>query len=275
MPPAPGSRAADRGPDGAPLPPSVVRARCAGGAGDAGRGHPRHRIGDAGRVHTAAAVAAVVDEVVAEADRVVLFPPGARRGAPEPGDVWQEAARCAGQAPDPRRRRKLGHRDGGPGPVRARRRRVHERAARRAVRRSAALRASWSAAAREAVRPRPQSGDGSGAAVTDAAVKAVGADVYDDAGDRDNAGRVSRVIDGNPDTGWKTFNYKQQFPALKPGVGIMTSFASPVQLSSLVIESPSPAPRSRSAPRRRRTPSSATPCCSPAPHWTTATRRWR
>ena len=76
--------------------------------------------------------------------------------------------------------------------------------------------------------------------MTDAAVKAVGADVYDDAGDRDNAGRVSRVIDGNPDTGWKTFNYKQQFPALKPGVGIMTSFASPVQLSSLVIESPSP-----------------------------------
>ena len=59
-------------------------------------------------------------------------------------------------------------------------------------------------------------------------------------GDRDNAGRVSRVIDGNPGTGWKTFSYKQQFPALKPGVGIMTSFASPVQLSSLIIASPSP-----------------------------------
>jgi hypothetical protein len=48
------------------------------------------------------------------------------------------------------------------------------------------------------------------------------------------------VIDGNPDTGWKTFSYKQQFPALKPGVGIMTSFASPVQLSGLAIDSPSP-----------------------------------
>ena len=85
-----------------------------------------------------------------------------------------------------------------------------------------------------------QSDNGAAAPVGDAAVKAVGAAVYDDAGDRDNAGRVSRVIDGNPGTGWKTFSYKQQFPALKPGVGIMTSFASPVQLSSLIIASPSP-----------------------------------
>ena len=75
---------------------------------------------------------------------------------------------------------------------------------------------------------------------SDAAIRAVGASVYDNAGDRDNAGRVSRVIDGDPDTGWKTFNYKQQFPALKPGVGIMTSFASPVQLSGVAIDSPSP-----------------------------------
>ena len=27
------------------------------------------------------------------------------------------------------------------------------------------------------------------------------------------------MIDGDPDTGWRTFDYKQQFPALKPGVG--------------------------------------------------------
>ena len=62
-------------------------------------------------------------------------------------------------------------------------------------------RASWSAAARAAGVPAaaPAQADGGAAApVGDAAVKAVGADVYDDAGDRDNAGRVSRVIDGNP-----------------------------------------------------------------------------
>jgi hypothetical protein len=84
-----------------------------------------------------------------------------------------------------------------------------------------------------------QPGDPAAAPIAEAAIKAVGASVYDNAGDRDNAGRVSRVIDGDPDTGWRTFNYRQQFPALKPGVGIMTSFASPVQLSGLAIDSPS------------------------------------
>ena len=69
---------------------------------------------------------------------------------------------------------------------------------------------------------------------------AAGVEVYDRTGDRDNDGRVSRVIDGNPASGWNTFTYKQQFPALKPGVGIMVSFASAVQLSELTIESPSP-----------------------------------
>ncbi len=67
-----------------------------------------------------------------------------------------------------------------------------------------------------------------------------GVEVYDRSGDRDNNGRVSRVIDGNPSSGWNTFTYKQQFPALKPGVGIMVSFASAVQLSELTIDSASP-----------------------------------
>ena len=48
------------------------------------------------------------------------------------------------------------------------------------------------------------------------------------------------MIDGNPASGWNTFTYKQQFPALKPGVGIMVSFASAVQLSELTIDSASP-----------------------------------
>jgi hypothetical protein len=50
---------------------------------------------------------------------------------------------------------------------------------------------------------------------------------------------VSRVIDGDPASSWRTYVYKQQFPALKPGVGIMVSFASAVQLSELTITSPS------------------------------------
>jgi len=231
---------AERGADGAPLPPSTVRPGIAVEletlvVGTLGTDS------DAGRVRTAAAVRSVVDEVVAEADRVVLFPPEHDGVPPEPGDVWQPRGAAPKQA-DPRRKRKLavgmaglglcvlavagymsvqlGELFGDPTP--------------RIVVGSSAGSSGGGAAAPQ------QAGEDPAAPVADAAIKAVGAAVYDDAGDRDNAGRVSRVIDGNPSTGWKTFSYKQQFPALKPGVGIMTSFASPVQLSSLVIASPSP-----------------------------------
>ena len=73
-----------------------------------------------------------------------------------------------------------------------------------------------------------------------APVAVAGIEVYDPTGDSDNAGRVSRVIDGNVSTNWRTFEYRQQFPALKPGVGIMVSFASAVQLTAVTVESPSP-----------------------------------
>lgn len=236
-----GLRPAERGTEGAPLAPSAVRpgvpveleTLVVGTLGP---------DSEAGRVRTAAAVRNVVDEVVAEADRVVLFPPEHDGVPPEPGDVWQPRGAVPKQA-DPRRRRKLalglaglglcvlavagymsvqlGELFGDPTP--------------RIVVGSGAGGTSGGGGA-----AAPQQANAGGAPVGDTAVKAVGADVYDDAGDRDNAGKVSRVIDGNPSTGWKTFSYKQQFPALKPGVGIMTSFASPVQLSSLIIESPSP-----------------------------------
>ena len=73
-----------------------------------------------------------------------------------------------------------------------------------------------------------------------APVAVAGIEVYDPTGDSDNAGRVSRIIDGNVGTNWRTFEYRQQFPALKPGVGIMMSFASAVQLTAVTVESPSP-----------------------------------
>jgi hypothetical protein len=73
-----------------------------------------------------------------------------------------------------------------------------------------------------------------------APVAVAGIEVYDPTGDADNSGRVSRIIDGNVDSNWRTFEYKQQFPALKPGVGIMVSFASAVQLTAVSIVSPSP-----------------------------------
>jgi hypothetical protein len=231
-----GLNPADRAPEGAPVSPSAVRpgvpveleTLVVGTLG----------ANDAQRVRTAAAVRSVVDDVVAEADRVVLFPPDHDGVPPEPGDVWQPRDTVKRPA-DPRRRRKLLVGMAGLGLCVLG---VGGYA-------SAQLGSLFSTStppivvAGSSVPPSgAQSGDsgGAGAPAGDAAVKAVGAAIYDRAGDQDNAGRVSRVIDGDPATGWKTFNYRQQFPALKPGVGVMTSFASPVQLSGLTIDSPSP-----------------------------------
>ena len=157
---------------------------------------------------------------------------------PAPGDVWQDGAR-AHTAHDPERRRKLlvglaglaiavllvlgfvGSQvgslfsDGRGAPVIV----VDNDAA------------PQPGAPAPAAAPAPAGG---------APVAVAGIEVYDPTGDSDNAGRVSRVIDGNVSTNWRTFEYRQQFPALKPGVGIMVSFASAVQLTAVTVESPSP-----------------------------------
>jgi hypothetical protein len=65
-----------------------------------------------------------------------------------------------------------------------------------------------------------------------------GVEIYGPA-DGDNAARVTRVIDGDLVSAWRTSTYRQQLPALKPGIGIVISFVSPVQLSSLSVASPS------------------------------------
>nr|WP_239029473.1 protein kinase family protein [Pseudonocardia acidicola] len=192
--------------------------------------------GAPGRVHTAAAVHKLLAEVVAEDDRAALFPP-VHDGVPSaPGDVWQDEGRAV-RPVDPERRRKLAiglcvlgagmlivfgylgvqigslfGDSGGPRIV---------------VGNSAAPPAAPAAA------PAPAPVGGS------TAIQPATVEVYDNTGDKDNAGRISRVIDGDPTTSWRTYIYKQQFPTLKPGVGVMASFVSPVQLSSLSIDSPS------------------------------------
>lgn len=55
----------------------------------------------------------------------------------------------------------------------------------------------------------------------------------------DSPTHVSRVIDGDPATQWRTDKYFQPFPALKPGIGIMATFASPVTLEEVDVDSPS------------------------------------
>jgi hypothetical protein len=203
-------------------------------------------VGAPGHVHTAAAVQRLLTEVVEEDDGAGLFPP-ARDGSPaEPGDVWREGGHPAG-APDRERRRKLALGLSG-----------------LAV--AAALVVGYlgvqfsslftdpdspTIVVGGSVGPSPAGGGtepsggiaagaGGGSEPSGGIAAVAGVEVYDKSGDGDNAARVSRVIDGDPDGGWRTFVYKQDFPALKPGVGIMVSFVSPVQLSSLTILSPSP-----------------------------------
>ena len=169
--------------------------------------------------------------MVAEDDRIALFPP-AHDGLPSsPGDVWQDSNRPP-PPPDPQRRRKLAiglsalgaavlvvlgylglqltsvFSDGGrpaivvsgpdpaqPPAVRATRGRPPDE--------------------RPAPPPRPAARRWPpGSRSTTAAATGT------------TTAGCRRVIDGNPDSGWNTFTYKQQFPALKPGVGIMVSFAS-------------------------------------------------
>jgi hypothetical protein len=65
-------------------------------------------------------------------------------------------------------------------------------------------------------------------------------EVFNVGGTPDNPRRVGFATDGDPGTEWRTDTYRQQFPALKPGVGLISSFAEPVKFASVVIDSPSP-----------------------------------
>jgi hypothetical protein len=71
------------------------------------------------------------------------------------------------------------------------------------------------------------------------AVKPSKVAVFTVKGDKDNAGAVRRIIDDNPKTTWNTGKYKQPFPALKPGIGVMLTFDEAVKLAQISIDSPS------------------------------------
>ncbi len=65
-------------------------------------------------------------------------------------------------------------------------------------------------------------------------------EVYNVDGTPDNPRRAAFATDGDVGTEWRTDTYKQQFPALKPGVGLMASFAESVKFAAVKIDSPSP-----------------------------------
>ncbi|GAA5124011.1 protein kinase family protein [Pseudonocardia adelaidensis] len=230
-----GLPAAERTPAGALLPPSELRPGVPVELDTLTRG-TLGPDGAPGHVHTAAAVQRLLSEVVAEDDRMALFPP-AHDGVPSsPEDVWQDRGRTVTPT-DPQRRRKmtialtalaaavlmvLGYLgvqlgamfvDSGGPPIVVEGEPVQPEQAQPQV----------------APAPAPAGPTVGGLAV----------EVYDQGGDPDNSDRAARVIDHNPATAWGTSTYYQQFPAYRPGIGIMVSFASAVQLSDLTIESPS------------------------------------
>ncbi|WP_433784567.1 protein kinase family protein [Actinomycetospora sp. CA-101289] len=74
--------------------------------------------------------------------------------------------------------------------------------------------------------------------------------VYSPAGDPDNPTRINRAADNDPSTTWSTSEYRQQLPALKPGIGMMSTFTTPAAVAAVTVRSPSPGTRIeiRSAP---------------------------
>jgi hypothetical protein len=65
--------------------------------------------------------------------------------------------------------------------------------------------------------------------------------VYDPSGlgTPDHQRDVGKLLDGNPNTGWSTDSYFQQFPVYKKGLGVMLSFEEPISAAALTVVSPS------------------------------------
>jgi putative peptidoglycan lipid II flippase len=69
-----------------------------------------------------------------------------------------------------------------------------------------------------------------------------GGQVYDPQGDGtpDYKDYVDRAFDGNADSAWLTWVYKQQFPTLKTGVGLMLDLEHETTPTSVLITSTTP-----------------------------------
>ncbi|NIH86296.1 protein kinase family protein [Amycolatopsis granulosa] len=86
------------------------------------------------------------------------------------------------------------------------------------------------------VAPPPSGGQAQiGAAVGPSSVT-----VYNPDGNGDNTSRARNTVDGDPGTIWRTDQYRQQFPAIKEGVGLLASFDKPINLAKVTIAANSP-----------------------------------
>jgi hypothetical protein len=57
--------------------------------------------------------------------------------------------------------------------------------------------------------------------------------------DKDNSGSIRRLIDGNPKTTWNTSKYRQPFPQMREGIGVMVTLDQAVKLAQVSVDSPS------------------------------------
>ncbi|MBE8519196.1 protein kinase family protein [Amycolatopsis sp. H6(2020)] len=73
-----------------------------------------------------------------------------------------------------------------------------------------------------------------------AAVPAQSVAVYNPEGRGDNTGRAKYATDGKAETEWRTEKYKQQFPTIKPGVGLLVTFENPINLSQVKVTGGTP-----------------------------------
>ncbi|MFI7004096.1 lipid II flippase MurJ [Nocardia sp. NPDC050175] len=71
-------------------------------------------------------------------------------------------------------------------------------------------------------------------------IPVTGVSVFSPEGTQDGVGNVNLVLDQNPGTLWRTDQYFQQFPALKKGIGLLSTLPSPAKLTNVSINSPSP-----------------------------------
>ena len=88
--------------------------------------------------------------------------------------------------------------------------------------------------------PKPSAAASSSAAAPAAGpIPIVGGSVYDPQGDGspDYKDYVDRAFDGNAESAWLTWVYKQQFPTLKTGVGLMLEFDREVTPTAVNIKS--------------------------------------
>jgi hypothetical protein len=83
----------------------------------------------------------------------------------------------------------------------------------------------------ESPKPKPESAG---------PIKPANVTEYNPEGEEDDEKDATNVTDEDPSTLWETDVYKQQFPALKQGVGIMAQFADSVRFAAVEIDSPSP-----------------------------------